>query len=216
MSTGTVLDKILARKAEEITNAKADMPLEKLRARVPDTPCRGFVRALQQKFTHKEPAVIAEVKKASPSKGVIREDFDPQAIAQSYSQSGAACLSVLTDRDFFQGAPEYLRTARAACDIPVLRKDFIVDEYQVYETRAMGADCLLLIAATFADKPGQLKTLNQLAIVTGLDVLIEVHDKNELEQALQLQPAMLGINNRNLHTFETSLDNTLSLLQYIP
>ncbi|MGI9287504.1 MAG: indole-3-glycerol phosphate synthase TrpC, partial [Pseudomonadales bacterium] len=150
------------------------------------------------------------------SKGVIREDFDPQAIAQSYSQAGAACLSVLTDRDFFQGAPEYLRAARAACDIPVLRKDFIVDEYQVYETRVMGADCLLLIAAAFADKPGQLKALNQLAIVTGMDVLIEVHDKNELELALQLQPAMLGINNRNLHTFETSLDNTLSLLQYIP
>lgn len=215
MSTGTVLDKILARKTEEIAASRANMSLEEQRSQVPDTVCRGFVRALKQKLAHGEPAIIAEVKKASPSKGVIREDFDPQAIAHAYSQAGAACLSVLTDKDFFQGAPEYLHTARAACKLPVLRKDFIIDEYQVYETRAMGADCLLLIVAAFADKPGQLNALNQLAIATGLDVLIEVHDKNELEQALELEPAMLGINNRNLHTFETSLDNTLSLLQYI-
>ncbi|MGI9294703.1 MAG: indole-3-glycerol phosphate synthase TrpC [Pseudomonadales bacterium] len=216
MSSGTVLDKILARKVEEVAAAKADMPLEELRLQASNTPCRGFVRALQQELAHGGPAVIAEIKKASPSKGVIRADFDPQTIARSYSQAGAACLSVLTDRDFFQGAPEYLQAARIACDIPVLRKDFIIDEYQVYETRAMGADCLLLIVAAFAAKPGQLKTLYQLAIAAGLDVLVEVHDKNELEQALQLEPALLGINNRNLHTFETSLDNTLSLLEYIP
>jgi indole-3-glycerol phosphate synthase len=216
MSTGTVLDKILARKAEEVAAAKADMALERLRSELPDTTCRGFVRSLNRKLAQGEPAIIAEVKKASPSKGVIREDFDPQAIAHSYSQAGAACLSVLTDNDFFQGAPEYLQAARLACDLPVLRKDFIIDEYQVYETRAMSADCLLLIVAAFADNPGQLKTLYELAIGLGLDVLVEVHDKRELEQALALQPAMLGINNRNLHSFETSLDHTLSLLEYIP
>lgn len=215
-NTGTVLDKILARKAEEIAAAKNSTPLEDLRSQAPNTPCRGFARALRRKLEQAEPAVIAEIKKASPSKGVIRENFDPHVIAKSYALAGAACLSVLTDRDFFQGAPEYLRAARSACDIPVLRKDFIIDEYQVYETRTMGADCLLLIVAAFADKPEQLQALYQLAIATGLDVLVEVHDKNELKQALQMEPAMVGINNRNLHTFETSLDNTLCLLEGIP
>lgn len=216
MKTGTVLDKILARKVEEIAIAKAATPLHELRLQLPTTACRGFARALQQKLALAEPAIIAEVKKASPSKGVIREQFDPQAIAQSYAQAGAACLSVLTDRDFFQGAPEYLHAARLACDLPVLRKDFIIDEYQVFETRAMNADCLLLIVAAFVDQPGKLKTLYDLAIETGLDVLVEVHDKHELEQALALQPTLLGINNRDLHSFETSLNNTLNLLEYIP
>ncbi len=216
MSTGTVLDKILARKAEELAAAKAAMPLHELHSQLSATACRGFTQALQHKLALAEPAIIAEVKKASPSKGVIRQQFDPQAIAQSYAQAGAACLSVLTDRDFFQGAPEYLRTARLACDLPVLRKDFVIDEYQVIETRAMKADCLLLIVAAFADRPDKLKALYQLAIETGLDVLVEVHDKRELEQALTLQPTLLGINNRNLHTFETSLETTLSLLEYIP
>ncbi len=215
-NTGTVLDKILARKAEEITAAKAAAPLHKLQSQLPTTACRGFTRALQHQLALAEPAIIAEVKKASPSKGVIREQFDPQAIARSYAQAGAACLSVLTDRDFFQGSPEYLHAARLACDLPVLRKDFIIDEYQVIETRAMHADCLLLIVAAFVDQPDKLKLLHDLAGKTGLDVLVEVHNKHELEQALALQPTLLGINNRNLHSFEVSLDNTLTLLEYIP
>lgn len=216
MSTGTVLDKILARKAEEIAVAKAAKPLDKLHSQLPTSACRGFTLALQQKLMAAEFAIIAEVKKASPSKGVIREHFDPSAIAQSYAQAGAACLSVLTDRDFFQGAPEFLHAARIACDLPVLRKDFIIDEYQVIETRVMQADCLLLIVAAFTDQPEKLKALYDLAVETGLDVLVEVHDNRELEQALTLQPTLLGINNRNLHTFETSLATTISLLEYIP
>lgn len=216
MATATVLDRILARKVEEVAAARANKPLEALRTEMPAAPCRQFLRALRQALARGEPAVIAEVKKASPSKGVIREDFDPGAIARSYAKAGAACLSVLTDKDFFQGATEYLHAARLVCDLPVLRKDFVVDEYQVYETRAMGADCLLLIVAAFAGKPGQLGSLYELAISLGLDVLVEVHDRQELTQALALQPQMLGINNRNLHTFATSLDNTLALLEYIP
>ena len=161
-----------------------------------------------------ESAVIAEIKKASPSKGVIRENFDPAAIAASYADGGAACLSVLTDVDFFQGADKYLQQARDACHLPVIRKDFIIDQYQIYEARAMGADCILLIVSALAEK--QLADLHDLAISLGMDVLIEVHDAAELSIALKLDNPMVGINNRNLHSFEVSLDNTYQLLEKIP
>ncbi len=210
-----ILKKIIARKREEIAEARRQAPESALRGSLLEkSPPRGFVRALQEKIGAGRPGVIAEIKKASPSKGVLREDFRPAEIARSYAAHGAACLSVLTDRDFFQGAPEYLQQARAACHLPVIRKDFIVDPYQVYEARAMEADCILLIAACLDD--ARMKDLNDLAAELGMDALIEVHDAEELERALAVDNPMVGINNRNLRTFEVSLRTTLDLLAMIP
>ncbi len=210
-----ILRRILAVKAREVATAKTtrSLPMLRLAARQADAP-RGFAAALGAKIGAGKPAVIAEIKKASPSKGVLREDFQPAAIAVSYAAHGAACLSVLTDREFFQGAPEYLQEARAACTLPVLRKDFLVDEYQVYEARAWGADAVLLIVAAL--RPPQLRALHALAMELGMDVLVEVHDAEELSVALELEGAILGINNRNLRTFEVRLETTLDLLGRIP
>ena len=210
-----ILTTILARKADEIAERSARVSLADLRARVADAPpTRGFADALNAMIAQGDPAVIAEVKKASPSKGVIRPDFRPADIAVSYEFGGAACLSVLTDVDFFQGADDYLRQARDACTLPVLRKDFTVDPYQVYEARALGADCILLIVAALDD--GQLVALSGLAMQLGLDVLVEVHDIDELERALQVPVPLVGINNRNLRTFEVSLDTTLAMKDAVP
>jgi indole-3-glycerol phosphate synthase len=210
-----ILEKILARKREEIAERSARLPLAELRARAPSAPpTRGFVNALRARLATGKPAVIAEIKKASPSKGLLRADFDPADIAQSYERHGATCLSVLTDRDFFQGADEHLLAARAACALPVLRKDFTVDPYQVYEARALGADCILLIVAALDDE--HLPALAELARDLGLDVLVEVHDAAELERALPLNTPLIGINNRDLHTFQTRLEVTLELLPRIP
>ena len=216
MSVPTVLQKILARKAEEIAQLKARTSLAELeaQARAADAP-RGFARALQAQVARKEAAIIAEVKKASPSKGVIREHFVPAEIAHSYALGGATCLSVLTDVDFFQGGNAYLQQARAACQLPVIRKDFLVDPIQVVEARAIGADCILLIVAALDD--GLMGELAATAKDVGLDVLVEVHDGAELERALTvLDTPLVGVNNRNLHTFEVSLEATLDLLPRIP
>ena len=205
-----ILQRILARKAEEIAERSATLPLAELAARIDDLPpTRGFAAAIEDKLDAGLPAVIAEVKKASPSKGVIRAHFDPAAIARSYEAGGAACLSVLTDRDFFQGSEEYLEQARAACALPLLRKDFILDPYQVYEARTIGADCILLIVAALDD--AALLELSLLAAELDLDVLCEVHDAGELERALALPVPLIGVNNRDLRTFETSLDTSLAL-----
>jgi len=205
-----ILDRILARKVEEIAARHAAVPLDDLVARVGDLPdTRGFAAAMEAKIADGLPAVIAEVKKASPSKGVIRADFHPAEIARSYEAGGAACLSVLTDADFFQGSEAYLQQARAACSLPVLRKDFIIDPYQVYEARVIGADCILLIVAALDDE--RLMDLSLLAAELDLDVLAEVHDEDELLRALALPVPLVGVNNRNLRTFETSLDTSLRL-----
>jgi len=214
-----ILQKILAVKREEVAAAQALKPLAALRAEAAaQSPPRDFIGAIREKIgekvSHGGTAVIAEIKKASPSKGVIRADFRPGEIARSYAAHGAACLSVLTDRQFFQGAPEYLQEARAACALPVLRKDFIVDEYQVVEARAMGADCILLIVAAL-DLP-KLKALEACAHAFGMGVLVEVHDAGELDVALQLRTPLVGINNRNLRSFEVSLQTTLGLLPRMP
>jgi len=210
-----VLQKILQRKAEEIAERADRVPLRELSARLADaSPVRGFAAAIEARIATGDAAVIAEVKKASPSKGVIRADFDPAAIARSYEAGGAACLSVLTDVDFFQGADAYLQQARAACALPVLRKDFTIDPYQVVEARVLGADCILLIVAALDDD--RLAELSGQALDLGMDVLVEVHDLGELERALQVPVPLLGINNRNLRTFEVSLDTTLSLQDAVP
>ncbi len=213
-----ILQKIVAVKHQEVAAAQAQCSLaalgERARARLRSDPPRGFAAALRAKLALGRPAVIAEVKKASPSKGILREHFVPAEIAASYARHGAACLSVLTDAQFFQGSAEYLRQARAACALPVLRKDFIVDAYQVLEAAAMGADAILLIAACLGD--AQMAGLEAQALALGLDVLVEVHDGAELERALALKTPLLGINNRNLRTFEVSLETTLGLLPRVP
>ncbi len=213
--TPDILKKIIARKLEEIAERSQQVGLAEMaeRAQAADT-CRGFVDAIKAKINAGESAVIAEIKKASPSKGVIRENFQPADIAASYERNGAACLSVLTDKDFFQGSEKYLQQARAACVLPVIRKDFIVDAYQVYEARAIGADCILLIVAVLSDI--QLSELSSLAQELNMDVLVEVHDAEELQRALLLNLPLVGINNRNLRTFEVSLQTTLDMLDDIP
>ncbi|CAA0097172.1 indole-3-glycerol phosphate synthase TrpC [Zhongshania aliphaticivorans] len=212
--TPTVLKKILDRKREEVAERSALVSIAQLQAQIASASApRGFVKAIEAKLAAGKSAVIAEVKKASPSKGVIRENFIPADIAASYEAGGAACLSVLTDADFFQGAELYLQQARGACSLPVIRKDFIIDPYQVYEARAIGADCILLIAAALDDET--MASLNQLAQSLGMDVLIEVHNAEELARTLPLGNRLVGINNRNLHNFETSLQNTFDLLAAI-
>ena len=213
--TPTILRRICDRKREEIQERKALYSLETLKEQARAQPApRGFIDALRARANAGLPAVIAEVKKASPSKGVIREDFDPAEIAKSYEAGGAACLSVLTDIDFFQGADDYLRVARAACQLPAIRKDFTLDPYQIWESRALGADALLLIVACLDDV--ELADLYAEAREAHLDVLVEVHDRTELERALTLDLDLIGINNRDLHTFDTSLQTTLGLLSDIP
>jgi len=205
-----ILNRILARKAEEVAERQSRLPLAELAARITDLPeTRGFAAAIEAKISAGQPAVIAEVKKASPSKGVIRADFDPAAIAKSYAKGGAACLSVLTDSDFFQGSEAFLQQARDACTLPVLRKDFIIDPYQVHEARAIGADCVLLIVSALDDEV--LLQLSLQAAELDLDVLCEVHDEEELERALALPVPLIGVNNRNLRNFETSLETSLRL-----
>lgn len=212
--TPTVLKKILDRKWEEVAERSATLSIAALQEQIKTAPApRGFVRSIEAKLAAGHSAVIAEVKKASPSKGVIRENFIPAEIAASYEAGGAACLSVLTDADFFQGVEAYLQQARAACSLPVIRKDFIIDPYQVYEARAIGADCILLIAAALDD--AAMSSLNTLAQDLGMDVLIEVHNAEELARTLPLGNRLVGINNRNLHNFETSLQNTFDLLAAI-
>ena len=212
--TPRVLRNIIARKWEEIASRKQHTSLADLKVRAAEqSPARGFVSALEQKIAQGESGVIAEIKKASPSKGVIREHFVPADIAVAYEKGGAACLSVLTDVDFFQGADIYLQQARAAVNIPVIRKDFLVDEYHIYEAKALGADCVLLIVSALETE--KLKELNSLAHELGLDVLVEVHDEKELDIALELPNKLIGINNRNLHTFDVTLNTTYQLLDKI-
>jgi indole-3-glycerol phosphate synthase len=217
--TPTILKKIIARKHEEVAERSARVSIADLKQRIADqqgsaSDPRGFADALAASLSSGQPAVIAEIKKASPSKGVIRDPFEPAEIAASYERGGASCLSVLTDVDFFQGADEYLQQARSACALPVIRKDFIVDPYQIYEARALGADCILLIVAALTDE--QLSDLTALTHELGMDVLIEVHNAEELERILPLNTRLVGINNRDLHTFEVSLENTFKLLDRIP
>lgn len=211
----TILDEILATKAGEVAARKAVRSIDELNEVISGLPkTRGFARALHDRIDAEQPAVIAEVKKASPSKGVIRERFEPAEIARSYEAGGATCLSVLTDEQYFQGHDDYLGQARNACSLPVLRKDFIVSDYQINEARALGADCILLIVAALDIM--QLTVFYDRATNLGLDVLIEVHNEAELAAALSLKPGMVGINNRNLKTFETSLTTTENLLEKIP
>lgn len=207
----SILERILEAKRAEVAAAKKAVSEKDMRERAAGVPpARDFVGALRAR----RPAVIAEIKRASPSRGVLREDFDPAAIARSYEKAGAACMSVLTDVQFFQGAPQHLQDARAACALPGLRKDFLLDAYQVYESRALGADCVLLIVACLEDR--QMRSLEALALGLGMAVLVEVHDAGELERALQLKTPLLGVNNRNLRTFETRLETTLELLPRVP
>ena len=214
-SRADILNRILARKSEEIAANKLAVPMDRIQQQLTtaSTP-RGFTRSLREKQASGLAAVIAEIKKASPSKGVIREDFNPAQIAGSYAKGGAACISVLTDRNFFQGHDDHLLTARKACSLPVLRKEFIIDPYQVFEARGLGTDCILLIVAALDD--AALAELHALSSELGMDTLVEVHDQSELEMAMRLDLDMIGINNRNLHTFETHLSTTLGLLDQIP
>ena len=215
LTTPTVLKKIIDRKVEEVADRKCRQDFSTVKDQAMEAgPTRGFITALQRRSAEGQAAVIAEVKKASPSKGVIRDDFHPAEIAKSYEAGGATCLSVLTDIDFFQGADAYLPEARSACALPVIRKDFTIDPYQIWEARALGADAILLIASCL--EFAQLQELYGVAEEAGLDALIEVHDRSELEEALQLEPKLIGINNRDLHTFETDLATTLNLLADIP
>ena len=215
MNTPTILKKIIDRKHEEVRERlqKVSLAEQQQRAKA-QTPARGFVAAIERKLKAGDAAVIAEIKKASPSKGVIREKFYPEEIARSYEKGGAACLSVLTDVDFFQGHDEFLQQARNATKLPALRKDFTIDPYQIWEARALGADCILLIVAALEET--QLRELNACAIEAGLDVLVEVHNADELQQALRLDNKLIGINNRDLHTFNTTLNTTYELLAMIP
>lgn len=214
-STPDILKRILLRKQQEISIRKqARSEQDLIQAAQGVTAPRGFVRALQEQVAKGLPAVIAEIKKASPSKGVIREDFDPRAIADSYANAGASCLSVLTDEYFFQGHDDYLILARETCSLPVIRKDFMIDAYQVYEARALGADCILLIAACLDDE--SLHSLYHLARELGMDVLVEVHNRQELDRAIALKVSILGINNRDLRSFDTSLLTTIDLLDHVP
>jgi len=210
-----ILHRIITRKHEEIAARQSSTPLAELHARAKDAPpARGFAAAIEARINSGQPAVIAEIKQASPSKGIIRAEFDPPAIAQSYAKHGAACLSVLTDMDFFKGSDSDLQRARAACALPVLRKDFTIDPYQVFEARTLGADCILLIVAALSD--AQLSELAGLAQEIGLDVLIEVHDADELARALPVPAPLIGINNRDLRSFNTTLDTTLNLRDQVP
>lgn len=209
--TPDILKKILARKSEEIAERQAKIPLVELKQRVQDAPSqRGFYQAILDKLEQNQPAVIAEIKKASPSKGIICENFDPARIAKSYADAGATCLSVLTDEDFFQGSDAYLGQAKDACSLPVLRKDFIIDAYQIYESKFIGADCILLIVAALTDT--QLQELAGVGLELGMDILVEVHDREELERGMMLRTPLIGINNRDLRTFDTTLETTLGLL----
>jgi indole-3-glycerol phosphate synthase len=211
--SASVLEQIVERKKQEVADGKrlksaSDFQVDGI------APCRGFIQALKGKFELGKPAVIAEIKKASPSKGVIRPDFDPASIARSYTENGATCLSVLTDKDYFQGSDEYLRLAREACTLPILRKDFVIDSWQIHQSRYLGADCILLIVAALSEE--QVAEYQCLATEIGLDVLIEVHNRAELEIALRTGNPLIGVNNRDLHSFETRLDVTLDLLSDIP
>ncbi|MFV1984331.1 MAG: indole-3-glycerol phosphate synthase TrpC [Thiohalomonadales bacterium] len=214
-NTPDILKKILSTKIEEISTGKKSISLNIMRDLAQNAlPVRGFINAIKSKIKNRQAAVIAEIKKASPSKGVMRENFDPAQIAKSYQDGGAACLSILTDQKYFQGHNDYLKQARKKTDLPVIRKDFIIDPYQVYEARAINADCILLIVAALAQQ--QLADLANLAHELNMDVLVEVHDGLELQQALELPCPLIGINNRNLHTFEVSLQTTIDLLPDIP
>ena len=217
MNTPTILKKILATKEQEIAERSKTAPLAEIKAQATDrdpSELRGFYRSMKAKVDAGLPAVISEIKKASPSKGVLRENFVPEQIAESYEKGGAACLSVLTDRDYFKGHEDYLIAARNACSLPVIRKDFLIDPYHVYEARLLNADCILLIVSALSDM--QLQDLAGLAEELGMDVLVEVHDGEELQSALKLSTPLVGINNRNLHTFELTLDTTLGLLDQVP
>jgi indole-3-glycerol phosphate synthase len=210
-----ILEQIVAVKRTEVAAGRAEHGLDRLEEQIRrQSPPRGFAAQMIDRIVRGAPAVIAEIKKASPSKGILREHFEPAVIAQSYAAHGAACLSVLTDRQFFQGAAQYLEQARAACALPALRKDFIIDPYQVVEARAIGADAILLIVAALSD--AQMLELESAAIDLGMDVLVEVHDRAELDRALQLRTPLLGINNRSLRTFDVSLQTTLDLLAAVP
>ncbi len=216
-STPTILKKIIFRKLEEIQESCQKIPLREMKQKAmiaSTSPTRDFVAAMQAKLDAGHSAVIAEIKKASPSKGVLRDPFNPVEIAKSYEEHGAACLSILTDKDFFQGSNEYLQQVREAVALPIIRKDFIVDDYQVYESKAIGADCILLIAAAIGD--AQISELTETALTLGMDVLVEVHNQEEMERALRLPLPMIGINNRDLHSFAVSLDNTIDMLSMIP
>jgi indole-3-glycerol phosphate synthase len=215
MSMPDFLAKILRRKAEEVAARSSRLGLDELRSRLGDCPAtRGFGTALRSSLDAGKPAVIAEIKRASPSKGLLRKNLDPPAIAASYQLHGASCLSVLTDRDFFKGDDEYLKGAREACELPVLRKDFVIDAWQIYESRLIGADCVLLIVAALEDSA--LLEFSKLALELGMDVLVEAHDAEELERALLLPAPLIGINNRSLHTFEIRLETTLELMARVP